>query len=161
MTSEPNITHDSFTLTREIAASPAQVFACWADPMLKRRWFVESDGPEWQTADYALDFRTGGTETGRFELSEGPGAGEHRQIAHFLDIADDHRIVYAYTMAINGRIHSASLATVTFASTGSNRTHLTFHEQMTVIGDSDGVKGRRHGWIHLLNALEHTLKEAA
>lgn len=38
--------------------------------------------------------------------------------------------------------------------------HDTFTiEQITTIGPSDGAEGRRHGWTHLLNALERTLKE--
>ena len=153
-------THDSFTLTRDIAACPAHVFACWADPALKRRWFVDSDGPGWTEREYTLDFRVGGRETGRFELAEGPGAGEHGNVTHYLDIAPDARIVMAYTMAMNGRIHSASLVTVTLEPSGGG-TRLTYHEQMTLIGESDGVAGRRHGWEHLLDALENTLMETA
>jgi len=60
---------------------------------MRRRWFVDSDGPQWRTADYSLDFRVGGTETGQFELAEGPGKGVHRNVAHYLDIAENARIV--------------------------------------------------------------------
>lgn len=153
-----NVSHDTFTIEREIPACPAHVFACWADPDLKRRWFVDSDGAEWSERDYDLDFRIGGTETGRFVLAEGPGAGEHRNMTYFLEIETESRIVFAYTMAINGRIHSASLATVTLDDLNGG-TRLTYTEQMTMIGPSDGAEGRRHGWTHLLNALERTLKE--
>lgn len=155
-----NVEHESFTLTRDIAACPAHVFACWADPDLKRAWFVDGDGPAWRTREYELDFRTGGAETGRFVLTEGPGQGEHRNRTHYLDIEPERRIVFAYTMALDGRIHSASLATVTFEDRNGG-TRLTYTEQMTCIGPSDGAEGRRHGWTHLLNALERTLKETA
>jgi len=149
--------HDSFTLERRLGACPAHVWAAWADPALKRRWFVDSDGPEWQTKDYALDFRVGGTESGRFVLTEGPGAGEHANVTHYLDIVAEKRIVFAYTMALDGQIHSASLATVSFAEEGGG-TILTFTEQGAWFGPSDGVAGRRAGWEALLAALERTLK---
>jgi len=87
------VIHEEFTLERRIRACPAHVFAAWARPELKRRWFVDSDGPQWRTADYSLDFRVGGTETGQFELAEGPGKGVHRNVAHYLDIAENARIV--------------------------------------------------------------------
>lgn len=145
--------HDTFTLIRDFAAAPADVFALWSDPEKKRLWFVDSDAPQWQERDYTMDFRVGGGETGRFVLTEGPGAGEHRNVTHYLDIEPDARIVYAYTMAMNGRIHSASLTTVTF-DLHDGGTRLTYCEQMTLIGESDGAAGRTHGWTHLLDALE-------
>lgn len=146
------VSHDTFTLERRIRACPAHVFACWADPEKKHAWFVASDGPLWETREYSPDFRVGGTETGRFFLTQGPGAGEHRNVTHFLDIEEHARIVFAYTMAVDGRIHSASLATVTFAPDGGG-TRLTYTEQMTAIGATDGAAGRRAGWTHLLDAL--------
>ena len=72
-----------------------------------------------------LDFRVGGREAGIFSLAEGPGAGEHANHTTYLDIADGERIVFAYTMALNGRIHSASLVTVTFEDLGG-ATRLTY-----------------------------------
>ena len=144
------IDHDSFTLERRIAACPSHVFACWADPARKRRWFVDGDGPEWETERYALDFRVGGTEEGSFVLTSGPGAGRHENMTHFLDIVPDERIAFAYTMAVDGRIHSASLATVTFADAGGG-TLLRFTEQGAFFGPSDGAAGRRAGWEHILD----------
>ena len=104
-------THDSFTLTRTIAATPDSVFRAWAEAELKRRWFVDNDGPGWHERDYALDFRIGRQEHGRFELSDGLGAGLHENATTYLDSAPGVRIVFTYTMALNGSIHSASLAT--------------------------------------------------
>ncbi|MCA8878872.1 MAG: SRPBCC family protein [Rhodobacteraceae bacterium] len=151
------ITHDSFTIERRLAACPAHVWAAWSDPDLKRRWFVDSDGPDWQTAEYSVDFRVGGGETGRFVLSSGPGAGEHANVTHYLDIVPRTRIVFAYTMALDGRIHSASLATVRLEESGGG-TILTFTEQGAYFAPSDGATGRRAGWEALLTALERILK---
>lgn len=139
--------HRSFTLTRDLAACPAEVFACWAEAEKKRAWFVDSDGPGWETRAYALDFRVGGTETGSFELKEGPGAGVHENATTFLVIEPERRIDFACTMAMNGRVHSASLATVTFEETGDG-TRLVFTE--TLGGDrrerwGQGPEGRLGG----------------
>ncbi len=153
-----SVIHETFTIVRDIAARREHVFAAWAQPEQKRRWFVDSDGPEWSERDYTLDFRVGGEETGRFVLTGGPGAGEHTNVTHYLDIVDGERIVFAYTMAIDGRIHSASLTTVTFEDNG-DRTRLSYTEQGAFLGASDGADMRKGGWIKLLEALEAALKE--
>ena len=154
------LTHDRFTLERVIRACPAHVFAAWCDSTLKRQWFAKADGPRRSKDDYSLDFRVGGTEFGRFVVEDGPGKGVHENRTTFLDIVPDERIVFAYTMALDGRTHSASLATVTFADEGSG-TRLTFTEQIAVLGPSDGAEGRRGGWTHLLCALESSLRRGA
>ena len=52
--------HATFVIERTYAASPARVFAAWADPAVKARWF---NGPSaWQSQGYVLDFRVGGRE---------------------------------------------------------------------------------------------------
>lgn len=154
------VTHDSFTIERRLRACPAHVWAAWAEADLKRQWFVAADREGWQTLDYSLDFRVGGTETGRFLLASGPGAGEHANVTHYLDILPGARIAFAYSMALNGRIHSASLATVTLAEAGGG-TLPTFTEQGAWFPPSDGVDGRREGWEVLLAALERTLDATA
>ena len=154
------ITHDSFTIERRLRACPAHVWAAWAEADLKRQWFVDSDGAGWQTLDYSLDFRVGGSETGRFVLASGPGAGVHANVTHYLDIVPGERITLAYTMAMNGQIHSASLSTVTFAEAGGG-TLLTYTEQGVWFAPADAVEGRREGWETLLAALERTLDATA
>ena len=153
-------THDRYTIERVLPARPADVFAAWSDPALKRRWFVDSDGPSWSEADYTLDFREGGTEVGRFVAADGPAPGVHENRTTFLQIVPEARIVFAYTMAHEGRVHSASLVTVTLAG-AEGGTRLTFTEQMAVLGPSDGPEGRRAGWTHLLSALATSLREGA
>lgn len=145
--------HETFTITRTLSARPETVFRAWADPALKRRWFVDSDGPQWSERRYELDFRVGGRETGSFELADGPGKGTHENVTHYLEITPNARIVYAYTMAMNGRIHSASLASVGLEPSGDG-TRLTYTEQGAFFEGSDGANMRRGGWEHLLTALE-------
>lgn len=146
------VEHGDFTIEKIIAAAPASVFRAFADEDLKRQWFVDSDGPSWATQAYALDFRVGGRETGAFELSDGPGAGRHENATTYIDIVADERIVYAYTMAWNGRVHSASLATITFARTEAG-CRLTVTEQGAHFPPSDGPEMRRGGVAAQLDAL--------
>jgi uncharacterized protein YndB with AHSA1/START domain len=55
-------------------------------------------------------------------------------------------------MALNGRVHTISLATVTFADEAGG-TRLGYTEQLCVIQPSDGRAGREHGWNFLLGCL--------
>jgi hypothetical protein len=57
---ERSIERGSFTLTRRYAAPPGRVFAAWADPTAKARWFSGPD--EWRSALHELDLRVGGIE---------------------------------------------------------------------------------------------------
>lgn len=153
------ITHETFILKKIIAAPPARVFSAWAEPEQKRQWFVEADSGDWQTLDYGLDFRVGGREHGRFVLlAKTPAEGEHVNETVYLDIVPHQRIVYAYTMAQNGRIHSASLATVRFTEAGTG-TRVSYTEQGAFYDKGDGVAGRKAGWTSLLDALAKFLKK--
>lgn len=153
------IGHDTFTIQQEIKASHSRVFTAWAKPDLKRRWFVDQDDPGWVEREFSSDFKVGGWERGTFLRSEGPGAGEHHNATVYLDIVEGERIVYAYTMALDGRVHSVSLSTVEFADQGGG-TRVTYTEQGTFIGDSDEGESRQRGWSWLLNNLRQDLEAA-
>jgi uncharacterized protein YndB with AHSA1/START domain len=48
-----SIKHAGFVIERSYDASPAEVFAAWADPAAKARWF---SGPEeWEAEPHELD----------------------------------------------------------------------------------------------------------
>jgi uncharacterized protein YndB with AHSA1/START domain len=51
-----SVLHATFTLERTYPIAPARVFAAWADPAAKARWFAGAD------AEHELDFRVGGRE---------------------------------------------------------------------------------------------------
>ena len=57
---ERSVTHGTFVIERTYPASPARVFAAFADPAIKDRWF---GGPEeWDRGEGEMDFRVGGRE---------------------------------------------------------------------------------------------------
>jgi len=141
---DASIVHDSFTLERIYPNCREHVWSAWATPAKKATWFGGGD--------HSMDFRAGGGERAAFR----DGMGEHVNETRYFEIAEGERIVFAYSMAVNGRVHTVSLATVMFADEGGG-TRLTFTEQMCVIPPSDGVEGRQHGWRELLAGLEHFL----
>lgn len=141
---EASIVHDSFTLERIYPNCREHVWSAWSMPAKKAKWFGGGD--------HSMDFRVGGAE----RVSSRNGMGEHVNETRYFEIVEGERIVMAYSMAMNGRIHSVSLATIVLADEGGG-TRLTFTEQMCVIPPSDGIEGRRHGWGELLAALQRFL----
>lgn len=142
---------DSFVIERVLAKCPAHVFSAWSDPDKKRQWFAAT--PE-RAKSYEFDFRVGGREYGSFEND----MGRHENETRYFAIIPDELIVFSYSMAMNGRVHSVSLVTVRFADEGGG-THLTYTEQMCVIEPSDGAAGREHGWNALLDGMEQVLDQ--
>ena len=138
--------HATFTVERIYPNCRAHVWAAWAKRDKKAAWLGNRD--------LALDFRPGGSERSAFSDQ----MGEHLNEGHYFEILDQQRIVLAYSMALNGRVHTVSLTTIIFADEGGG-TRLTYTEQMCVIPPSDGDEGRRHGWTHLLEGLAGYLAE--
>lgn len=126
------VAHATFHIARELAVPPARVFAAWADPEQKRDWFACHD--DWQSIEYALDFRVGGTERNVVAV---PGGEDHLYEARYFDIVPDTRVVFAYEMRVGSKRISVSLATVEFS--GGARTKLRFTEQVAFF---DGYRDR-------------------
>ena len=145
--SERSVTHATFVLERTYDASPARVFAAWADPALKARWFADPD--ETGTVEFALDFRVGGREISR---GRSPGGPVYSYEARFQDIVPDQRIVYTYDMQLDETRISVSLATVEFTPAGAG-TRLIFTEQGAFLDGLDTPASREQGMGELLDAL--------
>jgi uncharacterized protein YndB with AHSA1/START domain len=153
-TTERSTEHATFVIERTYDATPARVFAAWADPAAKARWF----GPGSAAAEgYALDFAVGGRE--RLEVPTPDGA-VYRYDARYQEIVQDRRIVYAYTMDRDDTRISVSVATVEVESAGAG-TRLTFTEQAAYLDGADTPAAREHGTRELLEKLDGALVGAA
>lgn len=144
---ERSVAHASFTIERTYDAAPEKVFAAFANPAAKRRWFVEGEG--WHIDKFEMDFRPGGIETSVFRFGDGP-AGRNDTV--YLDIVENRRIVSAYTMIIGGNRISASLATIEFEPAGKG-TRLTYTEQGAFLDGHDNAAQREAGCRELFEAL--------
>jgi uncharacterized protein YndB with AHSA1/START domain len=146
-----SVTHSTFVIERSYPVSPERVFAAFADPAKKRRWFAESDGQP--VREFEMDFRVGGTEHSRFKMQDGtPLAND----TSYHDIEPNRRIVFAYTMSVAGRRISASLATIELVPTDKG-TDFVYTEQAAFFEGSDGAKIREAGWGSLFERLEKDL----
>ena len=105
---ERSTEHTTFVLERRYAASPARVFAAWADPVQKAQWFVGPD--EWIGLTHEADFRPVG---GRVLRPSGGQPDAQIRLLLSRTIAPDQRIIYSYIDAPDLRIPmSISLTTV-------------------------------------------------
>lgn len=149
------VTHASFTIERSYAASPAKVFAAFADPAIKRRWFAEGEG--WAVEQFDVDFRVGGFERSRFRYQGGPPITNE---SVYQVIQPNERIILAYAMAIDGVPLSGSLLTMEYLPEGSG-TKLIFTEQGAYLDGKDGPVHREEGSRELLESLARILGEEA
>lgn len=149
-TSAASSAHDTFVITRMLAAPVSQVFRAWSDPARKARWF---GGPDGAGGDYELDFREGGHEVNR---GGPPGGPVYTYRAHILDIRVDERIVYTYEMHAGDDRISVSVATIEFSGSG-DLTELVITEQGVYLDGLDNAAQREAGTHELLDALSRTL----
>jgi uncharacterized protein YndB with AHSA1/START domain len=160
---ETLVAHSTFAIERTYAASPPRVFAAFADPALKRRWFL--DGKGFDAESYSIDFRVGGFEKSHFTFTGGPPgsppAGTRMgNDTVYLDIVPNQRIVFAYVMLVGDRRMSASLATVQLAPEGNATTRLLFTEQVAFFDPADGPHLREAGWRDLLAKVGTVVERA-
>ena len=148
------VLHDTFILEREYPVTPDRVFDAFADLETKERWFGGFD--DWTSdGEHTLDFRVGGHE---HEAGGPPGGFVSTFDATYLDIIQDERIIYSYSMTIDGVPLSVSLATIEIRpiATGSR---LRMTEHGAYFDTADGPAQRIEGTEHLLNALGRVLAE--
>jgi uncharacterized protein YndB with AHSA1/START domain len=144
---ERSTEHTTFEIERELAATPARVYAAWSQPESKRAWFACHD--DWPSVEYALDFRVGGRERNVVAVPSEP---QHVFNAVYLDIAPEQRLIYAYELLLGERRISASLATVLFTASARG-TRLRFVEQAAFLDGYQGMPDRRLGTELGLDAL--------
>jgi uncharacterized protein YndB with AHSA1/START domain len=137
------VTHATFSLERSYRASTARVFAAWAEPAAKARWFA---GPD---SEHQLDFRVGGREVNRSRHDGGPVLTFE---SCYWDIVPGARIVYASTMSAAENVSTVSITTVEF-SPADDGTRLVLTEQGTFLDGQEELSWREQGTSEWLDAL--------
>jgi uncharacterized protein YndB with AHSA1/START domain len=149
---KPTTIHSTFVLERNYHATPERIFAAFADPAKKRRWFLGSGKNE--ITHYELDFRQGGTE--RSGLILGPGTPVSGLTCTsdtlYQNIVANRRIVFASTMNIQGNCISAALVTVELLP-AEQGTDVILTHQAAFFEGADGPVIREDGWRKLLDSL--------
>jgi uncharacterized protein YndB with AHSA1/START domain len=140
---ERSVTHATFSLERVYDVAPARVFAAWADPDAKARWFA---GP---AAEHELDFRVGGREVSRGRHQDGSLLTFE---STYHDIVPGERIVYASALYGGDALATVSLTTVEFAPSGDG-TRLRLTQQGSFLDGHEEPAWREQGTGDQLAAL--------
>lgn len=152
MADQSAATHSTFVIERTFAKPPEKVFAAFADPAKKRRWFAE--GPSHEIERFDMDFRLGGTE--RLTVRLGPSTPFAGVIIDyhnwFLDIIVDRRVVISQAMDFGGKRVSASVVTVELRPETKGTVMICTHQGAYFEG-SGGSEMREHGWRVLFDRL--------
>jgi uncharacterized protein YndB with AHSA1/START domain len=150
------VIHSTFVIEKTYPKPAARVFAAFADPATKRRWYAERDTHTIER--FEMDFRAGGSEVLHYRFGAGtpfPGAVIVNE-NHFLDIVPDSRIVMASSMAFGEKRFSASLLTFEFLENAKGCDLICTH-QGAFFENSDGPEMREKGWQDLLAALDREI----
>lgn len=148
---EPSAVHNTFVIDRSYPQPPARVYAAFAQPTKKRRWYAEGDQ---EIQEFEMDFRPGGSERFRYTFKEGHqlAGSEINNVTGYQDIVPEERIVLTTRMTLNGKVILVSLVTLEFLASGEG-TELTLTNQGTFMGWPGGAEMIQAGWRTLLDRL--------
>ncbi len=149
-----SVVHASFHLERRYEAPVARVWRALTDETAKAKWFAGTPG-KWELLERRMDVRVGGSErlSGRWE-----GGVVSSFDAVYHDVVPNERLVYSYTMHLDEKKISVSLATLQLAAEGGT-TRLKVTEQGAFLDGYDDAGSREHGTGHLLDALGASLAD--
>ena len=109
------------TLTRDIAATPAQLYRCWTEPALIRQWFTP---PPWTVCHAETDVRPGGAS---LIVMQGPDGEQMPCPGVYLEVVPNQRLVStdAYTSAWAPAAQPFMTLVLSFVDLGEGLTRYT------------------------------------
>jgi uncharacterized protein YndB with AHSA1/START domain len=150
-----SVVYATFCIERIYEATRAQVYRALTDPVAKARWF--GAGGAFTPLVREMDVRNGGREVHTARWDSGMVTSFE---AHYHDVVPEERLVYSYTMHLDERKISVSLATFELKAAGRS-TRLILTEQGAFLDGYDDAGSREHGSGLLLDALGASLEPAA
>ena len=156
---ESTLVHNTFVAERTYPQPPDRVFAAFAQPARKRRWYAEGDH---EIQEFEMEFRVGGSEHYRYTFKPGhPIAGsEIANASIYQDIQPGQRIVMTTRMSLNAKPIAVMLATFEFVANGAGTTLILTH-QGAFIEWPGGAEMVEAGWRGLLGRLASALADFA
>ena len=134
-------------LTRDFDHPVETVFAAWSREEAQLRW--GDPGAGWTMTFDQFRFAVGEADICRF----GPIGGiQYVNENRYLAIMPERRIVYATSLAAEGRLTFAGTVAVGFERTQAG-TRLSLVEQGLYLDGADDAAGHRSGWESMLAAL--------
>ncbi len=148
---EPSIIHSTFVIERNYPQPPDRVFAAFAQPSRKRRWYAEGDH---EIQEFEMEFRAGGSERLRYKFKQGhPIAGsEISNESTYHVIAPEQQIVMTSMMSLNGKTTVVMITSFEFLPAGTG-TDLVLTHQGAFLDWPDGSRMIEAGWRGLLDRV--------
>lgn len=145
--SHQSMVHRTAQMERVYTASPARVFAAWADPDIRRLWGSPSD--EVGVRNDAADFRVGGVDQQTCIVD---GEEIATVVGRYHDIVQDKRIIYTEVISDSSALLGMSLVSAEFIAEGTG-TRLALTLQTVAVDGSDLLEGVEEGWVSALERL--------
>ncbi len=150
---ERSVAHGVFTVKRAYDAPAERVWRALTDREAKTKWFGGPPG-EWEEIERVMDVRVGGAERAKGRWASGVVTTFD---AVYLDVVPCARLVYAYTMYLDDRKISVSLATMELEPEAAGRTTLRVTEQGVFLDGFDDAGSRERGTAFLLDKIGEAL----
>ena len=147
------LAHATIVMERTYKASPARVFAAWADVEARKRWSAPAESI--CIVYEESNFQVGGRDVSRCIE---PGNADYVATVHYLDIRPDARVVFAEAVAHGNVNVSSALISMELTPAGA-ATQLTLTMQIVAFDGSKMEDGYQFGWSAALDNLAKEFSE--